>query len=45
MTEEQRSPKRQKSEEPVETEIEYSEEELKKGTEFINAIIAGDLVK
>ncbi|KAG2221891.1 hypothetical protein INT45_012535 [Circinella minor] len=45
MAEEQRSPKRQKSEEPVESEIEYSEEELKKGTEFINAIIAGDLEK
>ncbi|KAI9488719.1 S-adenosyl-L-methionine-dependent methyltransferase [Zychaea mexicana] len=43
--EEERSPKRQKSEEPVETEIEYSVEELKKGADFIDAISAGDLEK
>ncbi|KAI9246497.1 S-adenosyl-L-methionine-dependent methyltransferase [Phascolomyces articulosus] len=39
------SPKRQKSEEPLETDIEYSEDELKKGNDFLDAIIAGDLEK
>ena len=46
--EEERSPKRQRSEEPIEEPIEeennYSEEDLKKGSAFIEAIVAGDLV-